>query len=185
MHNNHICPWQGATDSRTVVMQKLIAIINALGNDDYLANYRKYIPSGGNQMVKPFRITASAYGGAVAGTVQLASKGTDLEVRGTGLVKASIAARMMADPGIIFKANDTRIEAETGAHIIAEGTEAHQIVITSLFDNRFGASGSYVTGTNNQNPNYLPQGGDWGGGFSREDGAGWAGGGFSEVGDAA
>ncbi|MCL2624396.1 MAG: hypothetical protein FWD31_12100, partial [Planctomycetaceae bacterium] len=154
-------------------MTKLIAVINSLSATDYLANYRKYIPAGGNQMVKPFKITASV-NSAYANTMKLSSSGTELEIGGTGLVKANSAGRLMIDPGVIVKAYNSRIEAEMGAQFLAEGTAAYPIVITSLFDSRFGAGGSYNTATNRDNPSYIyiPKPGDWSGIFFGPDSSG-------------
>ena len=181
-----------STDSSTVVMNKLIAVINSFsdatidpvtGKPMYLSNYagnglsstdpryvQALIPNGGDQMVKPFKITATAHATS-SGTIVFGSTGTELEILGTGLVKASKAGQMVADPGIIFKSLDIRIEAEMGAQIIAEGNAAHQIVFTSLYDDRFGASGSYVTATTTGNK-YLPKAGNWGGIFFDADSKG-------------
>ncbi|MDR1383149.1 MAG: GEVED domain-containing protein, partial [Planctomycetaceae bacterium] len=100
-------------------------------------------------------------------TIQLSSTGTKLEIIGTGLVKGNSAGRLMIDPGIIIKSYGSRIEAEMGAQILAEGTAAHPIIMTSLHDVRYGAGGTYTTfSANIQNPNaqpYLPQTGNWAG----------------------
>ncbi|MCL2624494.1 MAG: hypothetical protein FWD31_12600, partial [Planctomycetaceae bacterium] len=157
-----------STDSLVVIRQKLIDVINSLSTTEYLANYQKYIPAGGNQMVKPFKITAAVSGNNVV----LSSTGTILEIGGTGLVKANTAGRLMVDPGVTIKALNSRIEVEMGGLFLAEGSDAHPIVITSLYDTRYGAGGTYGTATNRNNVTYVPREGDWSGIFFGPDSSG-------------
>ncbi len=159
-----------STDNVATVMQKLITVINSFSTADYLANYKKYIPSGGSQMVKSFKINAKL-NTAIANTIALNSTGTELEINGTGLVKAASAGRLLVDPGIIIKALNTRIEAEMGAQFLAEGTAAHQVIFTSVNDTRYGAGGSYSTWNRNE-ATYLPKEGDWSGIFFGPDSSG-------------
>ncbi len=62
---------------------------------------------------------------------------------------AAVAGRLdpslVADPGIVLKADSSRIDVSFGAHLYAEGTPELPIVMTSLSDNRFGVGGSFRT----------------------------------------
>jgi len=163
------------TDTIASVMQKLRDIINSFSAADYLVNYQKYIPSGGNQLVKPFKITAAINSTLGNNVLGLSSKGTELEIAGTGLVKANEAGRLMVDPGAVLKFLNTRIEVEMGGQFLAEGTTAYPIIMTSLYDNRYGAGGTYATSTNRpagNNSLYLPKGGDWSGIYFGPDSSG-------------
>ena len=91
-----------------------------------------------------------------------------LEVQGTpggptnvaGLV-ARPDARLAIDPNIIVKLDSARIETGVGAQLIAEGLDGQEVVFTSIFDDRFGASGSFDTSNNANMQTAAP--GDWGG----------------------
>ena len=54
-------------------------------------------------------------------------------------------ARLAIDPGVVVKLDGTRIEANFGSQIIAEGTVNAPVVFTALNDNRFGAGGTFRT----------------------------------------
>ncbi|MBI3840260.1 MAG: pre-peptidase C-terminal domain-containing protein, partial [Planctomycetia bacterium] len=71
------------------------------------------------------------------------------------------SARLAIDPGVIVKLNSARIETQIGAQFIAEGTAAKPIVFTSVFDDTFGAGGTFDT-TNDANF-VSPFEGAWGG----------------------
>jgi hypothetical protein len=73
------------------------------------------------------------------------------------------AGRLAIDPGTIIKLGGGRFETEIGANLIAEGTLDRPIVFTSLYDDRYGASGSSDTTNNSlaRTPNLG--GGEWGG----------------------
>lgn len=73
---------------------------------------------------------------------------------------------LIIDPGTVFKLSGGRFETEVGGTLIAEGTVNRPIIFTSLYDDRFGRSGSSDT-SNNGNPAVQgvvgPAAGDWGG----------------------
>ncbi len=73
---------------------------------------------------------------------------------------------LMIDPGTVFKLAGGRFETEVGGTLIAEGTLNRPIIFTSLYDDRYGRSGSSDT-SNNGNPSQPdvvgPTAGDWGG----------------------
>ncbi|MBN2294067.1 MAG: VCBS repeat-containing protein [Pirellulales bacterium] len=69
--------------------------------------------------------------------------------------------RLTVDPGILVKLDATRIEAEMGAQLIAEGNESYPIVFTSLDDDRYGMGGTFDTSKNTEE--VIPAPGDWGG----------------------
>ena len=69
-------------------------------------------------------------------------------------------ARLLIDPGVIIKSSGSRIEADMGGELIAEGTLAQPIIFTSLFDSRYGAGGSFNT---NNSSGTTAKPGDWGG----------------------
>ncbi|MHB0959585.1 MAG: tandem-95 repeat protein [Pirellulaceae bacterium] len=81
----------------------------------------------------------------------------------TGDFEARIDARLRIDPGMIVKLQGSRIEAEMSSQLIAEGTAELPIVLTSLKDDRFGASGNFDT--NNDLSATGPEPGQWGGLF--------------------
>ncbi|MCA9267369.1 MAG: hypothetical protein KDA41_02815, partial [Planctomycetales bacterium] len=80
---------------------------------------------------------------------------------GTLLYTARTDGRLAIDPGTIVKLKDARIEVAVGAQLLAEGTGQNPIVFTSLVDDRFGASGTFDTST--QDVDVEPAPGDWGG----------------------
>ena len=86
--------------------------------------------------------------------------GGDLQI-GT-VNRARAAGRLLVNPGIIVKLLGSRIESEIGrSQLIAEGTDADQIIFTSQLDDRFGAGGSFDTTNDGGNSTANP--GDWGG----------------------
>ncbi|MFL2870789.1 MAG: NF038122 family metalloprotease, partial [Pirellulaceae bacterium] len=75
-------------------------------------------------------------------------------------------ARLGIDPNVILKIDGAHIMVEPGAQFIAEGRDGHEVIITSLLDDRYGTAGTYDT----SNDGYVgisgvnaPQPGDWGG----------------------
>jgi len=80
-----------------------------------------------------------------------------------GVLQARQNARLMIDPGVVIKLGGARIETEIGAQLIAEGTKAKPIVFTSIFDDRYGASGVFDTTNNGATASAAE--GDWGGLF--------------------
>ncbi len=73
---------------------------------------------------------------------------------------------LIIDPGTVFKLSGGRFETEVGGTLIAEGNVNRPIIFTSLYDDRYGRSGSSDT-SNNGNPSLQgvvgPTAGDWGG----------------------
>lgn len=68
------------------------------------------------------------------------------ETDASGALTARAAGRLMVDPGVVVKLNNARIEAERGGSaLIAEGTENRPVIFTSLFDDRYGGSGTFNT----------------------------------------
>ncbi|HVX61504.1 MAG TPA: hypothetical protein VHC19_12905, partial [Pirellulales bacterium] len=78
-----------------------------------------------------------------------------------GGFRQRVAGQLTIDPGVIVKAASSRIEAEMGSNLIAEGTAAQPIVFTSIDDSRYGGGGTFDTPSNGGA--VLPQAGDWGG----------------------
>jgi len=95
----------------------------------------------------------------------------------TGLVQpqARLHARLAVDPGVVVKLGGSRIEAEIGAQLIAEGiatitgqdTVNHPVIFTSMEDDRYGAGGTFDTTGDGFDPTgagtNAPHPGDWGG----------------------
>lgn len=77
------------------------------------------------------------------------------------------SARLAIDPGAIVKLGGARIETQIGAEFIAEGTAARPIIFTSVFDDRYGAGGSFDTTNDNKEGmvHTVATEGDWGGIF--------------------
>jgi len=53
--------------------------------------------------------------------------------------------RLAIDPGTIVKLNGAGIETSFGSQLIAEGLDGNEVVFTSLFDDRYGAVGTFET----------------------------------------
>ena len=84
--------------------------------------------------------------------------GGPLTVGGVNVARPD--ARLEIDPGVIVKLSGARIEAEFSSQLIAEGTEAHPVIFTSLLDDTFGAGGAFDT---TGNGGATGTAGDWGG----------------------
>ena len=52
---------------------------------------------------------------------------------------------LVIDPGTVVKLHGTNIEMPYSSSLIIEGTDSHQIILTSLGDLRYGAGGTFVT----------------------------------------
>ncbi|MEO1616993.1 MAG: hypothetical protein AAFV88_14145, partial [Planctomycetota bacterium] len=71
------------------------------------------------------------------------------------------AARLVVDPGVVLKFNNSRIEAQRGSgSLIAEGTLNRPVVFTSVADDQYGGSGSFDS---DRGASEVPAPGDWGG----------------------
>jgi hypothetical protein len=109
-------------------------------------------------------VTAVAEGDAV----RLVSLGTTLIIDGVSKIESRLDSRLMIDPGVVVKVKNSRIEAEFGAQLIAEGrpgsvdgAPASKVVFTSLYDDRYGSGGTFDT-TRDGNA-VLATPGQWGG----------------------
>ena len=107
---------------------------------------------------RPLALTATA----VADRVMLVPDvGTEVLLNGFTQRISRQDARLRIDPGVIVKLNDSRIEAEKGTQLLAEGKKDAQIIFTSLMDTRYGTGGTFAT-KEIQDPT-GPEPGDWGG----------------------
>ncbi len=70
-------------------------------------------------------------------------------------------ASIAMDPGLVVKLEGSRIEVEFGAQVIAEGTATQPVVLTSKFDDRYGAGGTMDTSSDGSTN--APAAGNWGG----------------------
>ncbi len=78
-----------------------------------------------------------------------------------GNITARTDARLRIDPGVIVKFEGTRIEARVGSQLIVEGSDAQPVILTSLYDDKYGAGGTFDT--SNDGAVSAPQAGNWGG----------------------
>lgn len=81
----------------------------------------------------------------------------------SGELVARAAGRLRIDPGVVVKLDGSRIEAEIGAQLIAEGTPDRKIIFTSIQDDEFGGSGTFDTTSDGDA--VPPEAGQWGGLF--------------------
>ncbi|MEC8555201.1 MAG: Ig-like domain-containing protein [Planctomycetota bacterium] len=87
--------------------------------------------------------------------------GTELSIYTSGNLRPRLDASLVIDPGAVVKFEGARIELEQGTNMLAEGVDGADIILTSLLDDRFGASGSFDT--NNDFDSASPAPRDWGG----------------------
>ncbi len=89
-----------------------------------------------------------------------------LDESATSKLRPRFDARLAIDPAVVLKLDGAHIHAEVGAQIIAEGRDGHEVVITSIQDDRYGAGGTFDT-SNNGAPILggvnEPAPGSWGG----------------------
>lgn len=82
----------------------------------------------------------------------------------TSRLRGRTDASLTIDPGVIVKLEGSRIEAEFGTQLIAEGHLGQEIIFTSRRDDRYGAGGTFDTNDDDNNVNEInPVAGDWGG----------------------
>lgn len=105
---------------------------------------------------------------AVGDRIELHSTAPVWSLEGFGTREARIDARLQIDPGLIVKLTGSRIEAEMGAQLIAEGrpgsvegAPGYKVIFTSLADTRYGAGGTF--NTTEDTSGQPPARGDWGG----------------------
>lgn len=92
-----------------------------------------------------------------------ADQGRELDAV-TARLRGRIDASLTVDPGIIVKLEGSRIEAEMGTQIIAEGSLGREVIFTSRRDDRYGAGGTFDTNDDNDSTNeQAAQAGNWGG----------------------
>lgn len=82
---------------------------------------------------------------------------------GAATATARRDARLAILPGVVVKLDGTRIEADFGSQIIAEGTVDERVIFTSTLDDRFGAGGTFDTTPRSTG---TARGGSWGGVFA-------------------
>ncbi|MGL6195788.1 MAG: hypothetical protein ACRC2T_13310, partial [Thermoguttaceae bacterium] len=179
-----------STDSIAVVIQKTIDAINAANSnteifvpytiDGVTKEYPRYMLAGQflrtnvntDENERQFKITAQI-GNDFENTIRLNSTGLRLDIDGVGLIKSRMAGSLVVSPGVIIKSNESRIELEMGTQLLAEGTVNQPIIFTSLYDERYGAGGTFFTSSETKgapqavNPGSLPNRvrtpGDWAG----------------------
>ena len=76
-------------------------------------------------------------------------------------LRAQLNGSLRIDPGLIVKLQGSRIETTMGSQLIVEGTEENPIVMTSVYDVRYGAGGTFDTVS--RSGSRGPLAGDWGG----------------------
>jgi len=163
---------------------------DALGND-YITDYQRIGPDiHGNRLVQNslngLFVGIDTPAGQPSDELEVAARWDDLDivhivaqhllisgtpggpaaVAGTEALRARTDARLAIDPGVFVKINSSRIEAEVGAQLIAEGRAGYPVVFTSVFDDRYGAGGTFDTTNNQQSRTAAP--GDWGSLFFSE-----------------
>ena len=67
----------------------------------------------------------------------------DLDESATSKLRPRFDARLAIDPAVVLKLDGAHIHAEVGAQIIAEGRDGHEVVITSILDDRYGAGSTF------------------------------------------
>ncbi|MGN6544967.1 MAG: vWA domain-containing protein, partial [Aureliella sp.] len=74
-------------------------------------------------------------------------------------LRSRLDGRLAIDPGIVVKLQGSRIDVQTGAQLLAEGTSDRPVVFTSTSDVRYGAGGTFATSAAAQ----AAAVGNWGG----------------------
>ncbi|MFG0262763.1 MAG: PPC domain-containing protein, partial [Novipirellula sp. JB048] len=94
-------------------------------------------------------------GSSTDGVLDLSRKG----------VRGRLDASLVIDPGTVVKLRGARFELGYGTQLLAEGTENNPVVFTSVFDDRFGAGGTFDTNNDSQDADggTDPHYGDWAG----------------------
>jgi len=110
-------------------------------------------------------VTAVHVGG---GVIELHSTAPVWSLEGFGTRQARTDARLQIDPGVIVKLAGSRIEAEMGTQLIAEGrpgsvegAPGYKVVFTALADKRYGAGGTFDTSEDTTGRDAAA--GDWAG----------------------
>ncbi len=103
-----------------------------------------------------------------SGQIELHTTAPVWSLEGFGTREARTDARLQIDPGLVVKLTGSRIEAEMGAQLIAEGrpgsvegAPGYKVLFTSLADTRYGAGGTFDTSEDTSGQ--PPAQGDWAG----------------------
>ena len=75
--------------------------------------------------------------------------------------ESRLNARLAIDPGIVTKLGGARIEVQSGAQLLTEGTAANPTILTSLADDSYGRGGTFDT--TRDGTTSTPGPGDWAG----------------------
>lgn len=67
---------------------------------------------------------------------------------------------LVIDPSMVLKSDGSRIDVGIGAGLIAEGVKGRSIIMTSLYDQRYGAGGTFATSSSTST---IGTEGDWAG----------------------
>ena len=79
-------------------------------------------------------------------------------------------ARLSIDPALVLKLDGSHIQTEVGAQLVAEGRDGHEVIVTSILDDRFGAGGTFDTsgdGAPGATETNSPTPGSWGGIYAK------------------
>lgn len=154
--------------------------------DTYTANYRRIGPDlVGNRItentINALLVRINTDSGSALETLDVAARFDDTEivhylpenliVRGhaggpfldvdTLEWDARVDARLAIDAGMVVKMFGSRIETYMGGTLIAEGDARNRVIFTSLFDDRYGAGGTFDT--TGDGAVSTPAPGNWGG----------------------
>ncbi len=91
----------------------------------------------------------------------------------SSVARPRLDASLTIDPSIIVKNDGARIEVGIGAQLLAEAVAGQEVIFTSLFDDRYGAGGTFDTPNDNTDvPPKVGAEGDWGGIYFSPDATG-------------
>lgn len=79
---------------------------------------------------------------------------------------------LVIDPSMIMKSDGARIDVGIGAGLIAEGVKGRSIIMTSLYDQRYGAGGTFATSGASSGNSTVGTAGDWAGIYMAPDSKG-------------
>ena len=85
---------------------------------------------------------------------------TDATLSPPATARARPHGSLVIDPSMVMKSDGARIDVGLGAGIIAEGVKGRSIIMTSLYDQRYGAGGTFATSSA---ANTIGTPGDWAG----------------------
>lgn len=85
---------------------------------------------------------------------------SDATLSPPAVARARPHGTLVIDPSIVVKSDGARIDATIGTSIIAEGVTGRSIVMTSLYDQRYGAGGTFATSKSTSTSGAA---GDWSG----------------------